>query len=211
MWLFENNGNLAKQTKSEFSQFDRTENGKEMSSLYEISRLKKADDINGDVIISTIQKLFAVLTGQTIADDEDEDKEVELNFNRDNDKNAPAIELGNDLKLPPPIIFSLLSLTNAIGQFMASGNLSLIILAKLRFLGLQQHLHRRPMPSLIITSSKSTIMTIPSLMVSMFLPVFSKLQRKFLSMAEQLKKTAITEKTRINNQSNIVTVLDRVD
>lgn len=30
--------NLAKQTKSEFSQFDRTENGKEMSSLYEISR-----------------------------------------------------------------------------------------------------------------------------------------------------------------------------
>ncbi len=57
--------------------------------------------INGDVIISTIQKLFAVLTGQTIADDEDEDKEDELNFNRDNDKNAPAIELGNDLKLPP--------------------------------------------------------------------------------------------------------------
>ena len=101
MWLFENNGNLAKQTKSEFSQFDRTENGKEMSSLYEISRLKKADDINGDVIISTIQKLFAVLTGQTIADDEDEDKEGELNFNRDNDKNAPVIELGNDLKLPP--------------------------------------------------------------------------------------------------------------
>ena len=100
-----------------------------MSSLYEISRLKKADDINGDVIISTIQKLFAVLTGQTIADDEDEDKEGELNFNRDNDKNAPAIELGNDLKLPP-IIFSLLSLTNAIGQFMASGNLSLIILAR---------------------------------------------------------------------------------
>ena len=80
------------------------------------------------------QKLFAVLTGQTIADDEDEDKEGELNFNRDNDKNAPAIELGNDLKLPPPIIFSLLSLTNAIGQFMASGNLSLIILERKRLL-----------------------------------------------------------------------------
>ena len=45
--------------------------------------------------------MFAVLTGQTIADDEDEDKEDELNFNRDNDKNAPAVELGNDLKLPP--------------------------------------------------------------------------------------------------------------
>lgn len=92
--------NLARQTESEFSLFDRTENGRALSSLYEISRLKKADDINGDVIISTIQKLFAVLTGQTISDDESEDKEDELNFKRENDKNESAVVLGNDLKLP---------------------------------------------------------------------------------------------------------------
>jgi len=92
--------NLARQTESEFSLFDRTENGRTLSSLYEISRLKKADDISGDVIISTIQKLFAVLTGQTISDDESEDKEDELNFKRENDKSEPAVVLGNDLKLP---------------------------------------------------------------------------------------------------------------
>jgi len=33
--------NLARQTEAEFSQFDRTEGQMEMSSLYEIKRLKK--------------------------------------------------------------------------------------------------------------------------------------------------------------------------
>ena len=99
------------------------------------------------------QKLFAVLTGQTIADDEDEDKEDELNFNRDNDKNAPAIELGNDLKLHPDYF-----------QFI-----------------IVDECHR-------------------------------SIYGKWKSVLDYFrKKTAITEKTRINNQSNIVTVLDRVD
>ena len=38
--------NLARQTEAEFSQFDRTEGQQEMSSLYEIKRLKKEKDIN---------------------------------------------------------------------------------------------------------------------------------------------------------------------
>lgn len=92
--------NLARQTESEFSLFDRTEKKQPLSSLYQINRLKKAEDISGDVVISTIQKLFAVLTGQAITDD-DEDKEDELSFNRDNEKNVKAVELGDDLKLPP--------------------------------------------------------------------------------------------------------------
>ena len=91
--------NLARQTESEFSLFDRTEKQQALSSLYEIKRLKKAEDISGDVVISTIQKLFAVLTGQTITED-DEDKEDEMSFNRDNEKNVKAVELGDDLKLP---------------------------------------------------------------------------------------------------------------
>ena len=91
--------NLARQTESEFSLFDRTEKQQPLSSLYEINRLKKPEDISGDVVISTIQKLFAVLTGQTIAE-EDEDKEDEMFFNRDNEKNVKAVELGDDLKLP---------------------------------------------------------------------------------------------------------------
>ncbi len=92
--------NLARQTESEFSLFDRTENGHALSALYQINRLRKPEDINGQVVISTIQKLFAVLTGQSISDD-NEDAEDE-NFNRDNEKALKeVIQLGNDLKLPP--------------------------------------------------------------------------------------------------------------
>ena len=91
--------NLARQTESEFSLFDRTENGHALSSLYQINRLRKPEDINGQVVISTIQKLFAVLTGQNISDD-NEDAEDE-NFNRDNEKAMKEIiQLGDDLKLP---------------------------------------------------------------------------------------------------------------
>lgn len=93
--------NLARQTETEFSLFDRTEKQRPMSSLYQINRLKKVDDVNGDIVISTIQKLFAVLTGQSISE-ENEDKEDENLFSfSDDDKKEPEIELGNDLKLPP--------------------------------------------------------------------------------------------------------------
>ena len=60
--------NLARQTESEFSVFDRTEGQQKMGNLYTINRLKKEDDIKGDIVISTIQKLFCVLTGQAIND-----------------------------------------------------------------------------------------------------------------------------------------------
>lgn len=100
MFLVDRN-NLARQTETEFSLFDRTENQQPMSSLYQINRLKNKDDIGGDIVISTIQKLFAVLTGQTITDD-DEDKEDEKFFSfKDTDSNQTVVSLGNDLKLPP--------------------------------------------------------------------------------------------------------------
>lgn len=93
--------NLARQTVTEFSLFDRTEKQQPMSSLYQINRLKNKDDIGGDIVISTIQKLFAVLTDQTISDD-DEDKEDEKFFSfKDTDSNQTIVSLGNDLKLPP--------------------------------------------------------------------------------------------------------------
>lgn len=93
--------NLARQTESEFSLFDRTENGKALSELYRINRLKKVTDINGDVVISTIQKLFAVLTGQAIPDEADEDREDEFS-GRDNEKAlTETVILNDDLFLPP--------------------------------------------------------------------------------------------------------------
>lgn len=58
--------NLARQTESEFNLFDRTENQQKMGDLYTINRLKKENDINSDIVISTIQKLFAVLTGKVL-------------------------------------------------------------------------------------------------------------------------------------------------
>lgn len=91
--------NLAKQTESEFSTFDRTENGMTLTSLYQINRLRKEEDIKGDVVISTIQKLFAVLTGNKLIDDGDGD-ENDDSFKEDN-TNEPEVELGTNLKLTP--------------------------------------------------------------------------------------------------------------
>lgn len=92
--------NLARQTETEFSLFDRTEKQKPMNELYQINRLTKPENIQGDIIISTIQKLFAVLTGQAITED-NEDKEDEKNGLKDVAKSEPAIVLDGDLKLPP--------------------------------------------------------------------------------------------------------------
>ena len=93
--------NLARQTESEFSTFDRTEGQQEMSSLYEIKRLKKEKDIKADIVISTIQKLFAVLTGSPIPSEDDEDAEDEKNMTEEEKEETKVIQLGDNLTLPP--------------------------------------------------------------------------------------------------------------
>lgn len=92
--------NLAKQTESEFSQFNRTEDEQEMSSLYQIKRLKKENDIKADIVISTIQKLFAVLTGQMLTDDNEDSEDEKITINEEGESKE-IIQLGNNLKLPP--------------------------------------------------------------------------------------------------------------
>lgn len=92
--------NLARQTEAEFSQFDRTEGQQEMSSLYEIKRLKKENDKKADIVISTIQKLFAVLTGQKLSEDS-EDAEDEKTTTDEEKETKEVITLSDDLKLPP--------------------------------------------------------------------------------------------------------------
>ena len=92
--------NLARQTESEFSLFDRTEHQQPMSNLYLIKRLKKETDIDADIVISTIQKLFAVLTGQQLTEGNEDAEDEETK--KDEDKiDEEKIQLGNDLKLPP--------------------------------------------------------------------------------------------------------------
>ena len=93
--------NLARQAESEFCTFDRTDDRREMGTLYEIKRLTKDKDIQADIVISTIQKLFAVLTGSPLPGDDDEDAEDEQNAADEERDDRNAIQLGDDLKLPP--------------------------------------------------------------------------------------------------------------
>lgn len=72
----------------------------QMGNLYTIKRLRKENDVNADIVISTIQKLFAVLTGQAIQDG-NEDEEDELAKKNEEKESKEVVELCNDLKLPP--------------------------------------------------------------------------------------------------------------
>ena len=93
--------NLARQTESEFSQFNMTENKKELNALYDIKRLRHEEDLRGDIVISTIQKLFAIMTGQAVSD-EDEDAEDERNAEELRKRRInTVIQLGDDLTIPP--------------------------------------------------------------------------------------------------------------
>ena len=92
--------NLARQTESEFNLFDKTEKQQAMSSLYQIKRLRRKSDIKGDIVISTIQELFAVLTGQALVEG-NEDVEDEIAKEDEEKKSKEIISLGNDLKLAP--------------------------------------------------------------------------------------------------------------
>ena len=91
--------NLARQTEGEFSKFDRTENKIMLNSLYSIKRLRKNEDIDGDIVISTIQKLFSVLTGKRLIETDDDDEEDEIYFKDYIDE--PSVDLGDDITLPP--------------------------------------------------------------------------------------------------------------
>ena len=69
--------NLGKQAEGEFGMFRLTENGDAFNTIYSVNRLKSAsipEDTN--VVISTIQRLFSLLSGQEIEDvDNDENPE----------------------------------------------------------------------------------------------------------------------------------------
>lgn len=83
--------NLAKQAETGFGRYRLTESGDAFNTIYGVERLKSShipDDAN--VVISTIQRVFSLLTGQEIVDNDEDDE---------NDT-ADEIQLGNNLKLP---------------------------------------------------------------------------------------------------------------
>lgn len=91
--------NLARQAESEFSLFDRTETKQPLSELYSITRLKKSEDAKSTIVISTIQKLYSVLTGKTLRE-EDEDAEDELLQENNERQSKEVISLEDNLMLP---------------------------------------------------------------------------------------------------------------
>ena len=66
--------NLGKQAESEFGTFRLTENGDSFNSIFTVNRLKSAKIPNGSsVVISTIQRLFSLLKGEEIEDNDADD------------------------------------------------------------------------------------------------------------------------------------------
>ena len=93
--------NLGRQAEGEFCQYRLTENGDVFNSLYAVCRLKTLEEArSAQVVVSTIQRLFSVLTGQPLfADDEEEEAEQAALFG--DDEPEEEIELPDELFLPP--------------------------------------------------------------------------------------------------------------
>ena len=86
--------NLGEQTEGEFGKFRLTETGAPFTDIYVTQRLKSHQiGERTNLLISTIQRLYAMLTGQEMLGDEEEDE-------ADRDAEAPAVTLGGDARLP---------------------------------------------------------------------------------------------------------------
>lgn len=69
--------NLGKQTETAFSQFRLTENRDSFANIFGVQRLRNKNiDPSASVVISTIQRLFSVLTGQDVLDTDDNDDKL---------------------------------------------------------------------------------------------------------------------------------------
>ncbi len=84
--------NLGKQAEGEFGMFRLTENGDPFNTVYTVNRLKSAKvPSDSNVVISTIQRLFSLLTGQEIVDNDDDDE----------DTATEEVQLTGNITLPP--------------------------------------------------------------------------------------------------------------
>lgn len=71
--------NLGKQAEGEFGTFRLTESGDPLNTIFEVNRLKSAKVKESDqVVISTIQRIFSLLSGQPIEDSDDDEATEEV-------------------------------------------------------------------------------------------------------------------------------------
>ena len=67
--------NLGKQAEGEFGTFRLTENGETFNTIFTVNRLRSSSiPSDSNVVISTIQRLFSFLKGETIEDNDDDDE-----------------------------------------------------------------------------------------------------------------------------------------
>jgi len=84
--------NLGKQAEGEFGMFRLTENGDPFNTIFTVNRLKSNKvPSDSNVVISTIQRLFSLLSGKEITDDDDDD----------DDSATGEVELPGNIQLPP--------------------------------------------------------------------------------------------------------------
>ena len=70
--------NLGKQAETEFGTFRLTENGDPFNTIFTVNRLKSSSvPADSNVVISTIQRLFSLLKGDEITDNDEDDEEIE--------------------------------------------------------------------------------------------------------------------------------------
>lgn len=83
--------NLGKQAEGEFGMFRLTENGDPFNTIFTVNRIKSAKiPSDSNIIISTIQRLFSLLTGQEIVDNDD-----------DENTTTGEVQLTENMVLPP--------------------------------------------------------------------------------------------------------------
>ena len=70
--------NLGKQAETEFGTFRLTENGDPFNTIFTVNRLKSSSVLtDSNVVISPIQRLFSLLKGDEITDNDEDDEEIE--------------------------------------------------------------------------------------------------------------------------------------
>lgn len=85
--------NLGKQAEGEFGMFRLTENGDPFNTIFTVNRLRSSKvPPDSNVVISTIQRLFSLLKGEDIEDNDNEEEEYE---------DTREIELPANPNLPP--------------------------------------------------------------------------------------------------------------
>lgn len=88
--------NLGKQAEGEFGTYKLTETQKPFTDEYCVQRLFNIKDIaSSNVVISTIQRLFATLTGQDLIESEDDESELDAGPD-----DTTVVDLSGKLQLP---------------------------------------------------------------------------------------------------------------